>query len=125
VSPRLPAVPASCARLDFALVESAIVDARGNVTAAARALCVPASDLRRLLSATPALADAGFEQIEQAIDEAQAALLEGLRHENLGRRLQAAGFFLRHSGAAERLGNGARFRGVRSARLIAAGAPMA
>jgi hypothetical protein len=106
VSARLPAVSASCRKLDIGLVERALVDARGNVTAAARTLSVPSGDLRRLIWATPSLADAAFEQIEQAIDEAQAVLFEGLQCDDWGRRFQAAVFVLRHSEAARRRGWG-------------------
>lgn len=106
MSPHRPAVSATCGKLDFALVERALVDAQGNVSAAARALSVPTGDLRRLIWATPALADAAYEAVEQALDEAQAALITGLRHENLGRRLKAAAFFLRRTEAARRRGWG-------------------
>lgn len=104
MSSRLPAVPASCIVLDFARVERALVDSRGNITSAARALSVPSSHLRRLVWATPSLAGAAFEQIEQAIDEAQASLWEGLRSDDFGRRLKAAVFILRHTDAARRRG---------------------
>ena len=63
---------------------------------------MPSGDLRRLMWATPALAGAAYEAVEQGIDKAQAILIEGLRHENLGRRLEAAAYILRHSAAARR-----------------------
>jgi hypothetical protein len=77
MSSRLLAVPAWCKTLDRGLVERTLVDAQGNVAAAARALRVSSGDLRRLIWATPALADAAYEAVEQAIDNAQAALFEG------------------------------------------------
>jgi hypothetical protein len=65
------------------------------VSAAATLLEVSSADLRRLVWATPALMDAVFEELERAIDRAVSVLLEGLQHENIARRLEAAKFFLR------------------------------
>jgi hypothetical protein len=109
-SARRPAVPANCKALDLAVVERALVDLRGNVTAAARSLCVPSVDLRKLVWATPTLADAVFEQVEQKIDEAEEVLHQGLRSTDLDRRLQAARFILRQSEFGRRRGWG---RGAR------------
>jgi hypothetical protein len=58
------------------------------VTAAARSLRVPSADLRNLVWPTPSLADAIYEQIEQAIDAAEAGLFVGLR--SLPSRLEEA-----------------------------------
>jgi hypothetical protein len=87
---RRPAVPANCKDLNLEVVEHTLVEARGNVTAAARSLSVPSVDLRKLVWATPLLADAVFEQVEQKIDEAEEVLHQGLRRSDLGLRLQAA-----------------------------------
>jgi hypothetical protein len=97
-------VPESCRNLDLALVEKTLVDACGNVTAAARSLAVPSVDLRRFVWATPSVADVVFEQVELAIDEAEAVLRKGLRHPDLSKQLQAAIFILRHGEAARRRG---------------------
>ena len=70
-------------------VERALVDSRGSVTAAAHALSVRSGDLRWLIWAAPSLADAAFEQVEQAIDEADAAPRAGLRHPSLAKRIEA------------------------------------
>jgi hypothetical protein len=110
---RRPAVPANCKVLDLAIVERALVDLRGNVTAAARSLSVPSVDLRKLVWATPLLADAVFEQLEQKIDEAEEVLHQGLRSSDLGLRLQAARFLLRQSEFGRRRGGG---RGARRAK---------
>jgi hypothetical protein len=103
---RRPAVPANCKALDLAVVERALVDLHGNVTAAARSLSVPSVDLRKLVWATPLLADAVFEQLEQKIDEAEEVLHQGLRSSDLGLRLQAARFLLRQSEFGRRRGWG-------------------
>ena len=71
------ALPVSCRELDLATVEAELVKYRCNVVATARALGVPASDLRRLVSWGP-LATAVSEQVEQAIDRAEGMLREGL-----------------------------------------------
>ena len=84
---------------------------RCNIAAAARALGVPASDLRRLVSWGP-LAAAASEQVEQAIDDAEAVLRDGLRSPDLMMRLKAATALLTLSPAARRRGWG-RGRAVR------------
>jgi hypothetical protein len=101
---RLPAVPATCRDLELAAVEKTLIETRGNVSAAAAILEVPSADLRRLVWATPLLADTVFEELERAIDSSMSIVSESLRHENIGRRLEAAAFFLRHCDAARRRG---------------------
>jgi hypothetical protein len=103
---RRPAVPENCKDLDLEIVEHALVEARGNVTAAARSLSLPSVDLRKLIWATPSLADAAYEQLERTIDNAIGAVMQGLRNPELSRRLQAAAFLLKHSEAARRRGWG-------------------
>ena len=88
-------VPATLKGIELPAVEKALVETRGNVTAAARALRVPSSDLRRLVQTHGELRDAVFEQMERAIDASMSVLWEGLRHENIARRLEAAKLFLR------------------------------
>ena len=98
-------LPASCRELDLAVVEAALVKHRCNVAAAARALGVPASDLRRLVTWGP-LAAAVSEQVEQAIDRAEAVLLDGLDSPDVMMRLKAASALLRLSPAGRRRGFG-------------------
>jgi hypothetical protein len=107
---RQPAVPANCKGLDLAVVEQALVKTFGNVTAAARALFVSSIDLRKLVWATPSLADTVYEQLERAVDEAEAIILQGLRSQDRSQRIQAATFLLRHSAAARRRGWGKALR---------------
>jgi hypothetical protein len=97
---RRPAVPASCKDLEPGVVERALVEARGNVTAAARSLAVPSVDLRKLVWASPSLAAAVYEQLEQMIDAAEGVLREALRSKDANLRRQAAAFLLSHSEAA-------------------------
>ena len=78
---------------------------RCNVAAAARALGVPASDLRRLVTWGP-LAAAVSEQVEQAIDRAEAVLLDGLGSPDALVRLKAASALLTLSPAGRRRGFG-------------------
>ena len=54
-------IPASCADLDLEVVGRALISAGGNVSAAARALNVPAHDLRLLTFAVPELIDAALD----------------------------------------------------------------
>ena len=109
---RRPAVPANCKALDLSVAERALMDLRGNVSAAARSLSVPTVDLRKLVWATPLLVVAVFEQLEQKIDEAEEVLHQGLRSSDLGHRLQSARFILRQSefGRRRGWGRGARHR---------------
>jgi hypothetical protein len=82
-SQKLP-VPASCAHLGLAAIETELVRTEGNVTAAAMALSVPSADLRKLVWSTKSLTDVIFEQIEQMIDEAEQALRDGLKDTDMG-----------------------------------------
>jgi hypothetical protein len=102
---RRPAAPESCRGFDIAVVERALVKKQGNVAAAARALSVPSSDLRRLVQATPALMDAVFEELERGVDQAIAILFAELEAPDLRRRIRAAGFFLRHTEAGRLRGS--------------------
>jgi hypothetical protein len=86
------------------VIERALVESRGNVTAAARSLSVPSADLRKLVWANPSLADAVYEQIEQMIDEAGRVLREALRGKDATLRRQAAAFLLSHSDAGRHRG---------------------
>jgi hypothetical protein len=104
-------LPVSCRELDLAAVEAELVKHNLSVAAAARALGVPASDLRRLVSWGP-LAAAASEQLEQAIDEAEAVLRDGLKSPDLTERLKAAKALLALSPAARRRGWGRAVRQI-------------
>jgi hypothetical protein len=98
-------VPISCRELDLAHAEAALVKHRCNVAGAARELGVPASDFRRLVSWGP-LAAAAREQVEQALDRAEAVLRAGLEDGDALVRLKAASTFLTLTSAGRRRGFG-------------------
>jgi HEAT repeat protein len=98
-------LPDSCRELDLAAVEAELVKSKCNIAAAAKALNVPASDLRRLVTWGP-LAAAVSEQVEQAIDRAEAVLIDGLADSDALVRLKAASALLRLSPAGRRRGFG-------------------
>jgi hypothetical protein len=99
-------IPATCADLDLEAAGRALIRASGNVSAAAKALKVPARDLRLLTFAVPELIDAALEAEEQVLDEAQALLFEALRGGDMRRRIRAAGLFLRATAQGRRRGFG-------------------
>jgi hypothetical protein len=76
------------------------------VTAAATALSVPSADLRKVVSSTTSRTDAIFEQLEQMVDEAEQALRDGLKSNDVRLRLQAAVALLTQSAAGRRRGWG-------------------
>jgi hypothetical protein len=99
-------IPATCADLDLEAAGRALIRASGNVSAAAKALKVPARDLRLLTFAVPELIDAALEAEEQVLEEAEALLFEALRGKDMRRRIRAAGLFLRTTAAGRRRGFG-------------------
>jgi hypothetical protein len=102
----LRAPPASCQALELETVFRALVARNGNIGAAARALGVPAADLRALARAEPRLIEAALEVEEQALDEAEATLRAALKSPLVSERLAAAGHIVRSSPAARRRGFG-------------------
>jgi hypothetical protein len=66
--------------VDVGIIEQTLIDKCGCVSAAARDLGMPSSDLRRLVASRPLLADAIYEGIERALDAAEKTLLDGLDH---------------------------------------------
>jgi hypothetical protein len=103
-------VPPSCRELDLAAVEETLVKHNCNIARAARELGIPASDLRRLATWGP-LAEAAAERVEQAIDEAEASLIAGLRSPDFTERLRSASTLLGLSPAGRRRGWGRGWRG--------------
>jgi hypothetical protein len=91
-----------------ATVERALVEAAGNVTAAARTLGITGANLRGFVRTHPALMNVVFEQIEQEIDAAWQVLRDGLKSDNGRTRIRAAAYILRHSEAGHRRGWGRR-----------------
>jgi hypothetical protein len=91
--------PASCADLDLALVERALIRTGANVCAAAKLLGVPKRDLRVLTRIKPRLIEVALEAEERRLDEAQSVLFAALRSGNLRRRMIAASYILRSTRA--------------------------
>ena len=99
-------IPASCADLDLEAAGRELIRVSGNVSAAAKALGVPAHDLRLLTWAVPELIDAALEAEERVLDEAEALLFEAMECDDARRRIRAAGLFLRVTAAGRRRGVG-------------------
>ena len=94
-------IPASCAELDLEAAGRELIRVRGDVSAAARALGVPAHDLRLLTWAVPELIDAALEAQGAALDEAQAQLIEAMEFWRCAAADQGGGpFSARHCGGA-------------------------
>jgi hypothetical protein len=93
-------------------VEHELIRAEGNVSAAAKALSVPTSDLRAMTRSVPALMDDAFEAVERGLDQVEQILWQGLRSEDIRQRLKAASFLLRRSAAGRRRGFGGRQGGA-------------
>jgi hypothetical protein len=91
-----------------ATVERALVEAAGNVTAAARTLGIAGANLRGFVRAHPALMSVVFEHIEQEIDAAWQVLRDGLKSDNGRTRIRAAAYIVRHTEAGRRRGFGRR-----------------
>jgi hypothetical protein len=70
--------------------ERALLEARGSVGKAARALEVPSADLRKFVSANPKLREAALEAAERDLDKAEAIILAGLDSSDKLKRLEAA-----------------------------------
>jgi hypothetical protein len=94
--------------LPAAVVERALVEAAGSVTAAARTLGIASASLRGFVRAHPLLADVVFEQIEEEIDAAWQVLRDGLKSDNARTRIRAAAYIVRHTEAGRRRGFGRR-----------------
>jgi hypothetical protein len=95
--------PESLRHLDLNLVGRALVEAKGNVTQAAKNLGVPPHELRRLTWSVPALIDVALEPAEQMVDAAEQSLHEALDSDDPRRRDSAAMFILsKHRLARER-----------------------
>jgi CspA family cold shock protein len=73
-SVRRPPVPARCAHLDLAVVQRELTKNHANVSATAKVLGVPVTDLRRMTWSIPPLIDVALEAGEVLCDEAEARL---------------------------------------------------
>jgi hypothetical protein len=85
--------------LDLADVERELICHDCNVAATAKTLSVSVHDLRILMRAHPTLMAAALETVERGLDAAVQVVWDGLRSEDLHRRIEVAAFFLRHAEA--------------------------
>jgi regulator of protease activity HflC (stomatin/prohibitin superfamily) len=95
-------IPASCADLDLFKVRRLLIKHHCNISAVAKKLGVPITDLRLTALAVPALINAALEAEEQALDEAEAVIRSALRGDDAAKRIAAAGAILRTSVAKRR-----------------------
>jgi hypothetical protein len=100
----MTALPATFSNLDLATVIEVLSRHAANVTEAAQDLGVPASDLRRLLWASPSLQDAAFEAVEARLDLAEKNIAESLRSGDNRERLAASMFTIRNCHRARKRG---------------------
>jgi hypothetical protein len=82
--------PASCEDLCPAKVVRALERSFGQIPAAARELGISMPDLRRLVSAQPALLEEALEELELAVIQAQSVVIRALDSPDWRRRAWAA-----------------------------------
>jgi hypothetical protein len=89
-------IPESVRDLDHDRVVAVLVAANVNISAAARRLHVPSSDLRRLMNANPELLALAAEKEERRLDKAEAILDRELNSDDPRYSAAAAFFVLRN-----------------------------
>jgi hypothetical protein len=82
--------PASCEDLCPAKVVRALERSFGQIPAAARELGISMPDLRRLVSAQPALLEEALEELELAVIQAQSVVIQALDSPDWRRRAWAS-----------------------------------
>jgi hypothetical protein len=82
--------PASCEDLCPAKVVRALERSFGQIPAAARELGISMPDLRRLVSAQPALLEEALEEHELAVSQAMGVVIEALYSDDLRRQMWAS-----------------------------------
>jgi hypothetical protein len=92
-----PGIPESVRDLDHDRVVAALIAANVNISAAARQLHVPSSDLRRLVNANPDLLALAAEKEERRLDKAEAILDRELNSDDPRYSAAAAFFVLRNA----------------------------
>jgi hypothetical protein len=100
----LPAIPDTVQHLDADVVIDVLSRHGVNVSAAARELCVPSADLRKLLWARPQFVAAADEMAEHRLDLSEAIIYETLKSDDPRMRFAAACFTTRYSAKAGRRG---------------------
>jgi hypothetical protein len=90
-------LPASVRDLDHDRVVAALVSTNVNITAAARKLHVPTSDLRHLVAVVPELLSLAIDKEERRLDKAEAILERELDSSDPRYSAAAAFFVLRNA----------------------------
>jgi hypothetical protein len=90
-------IPESVRDLDHDRVVAVLVATNVNISAAARRLHVPSSDLRRLMNANPDLLALAAEKEERRLDKAEAILDRELNSDDPRYSAAAAFFVLRNA----------------------------
>jgi hypothetical protein len=73
----------------------ALLEAKGSIGKAARALDVPSADLRKFVTDNPTLRAAALEATERDLDKAETILLDGMDSGDKLKRLEAAALVLK------------------------------
>jgi hypothetical protein len=94
------------AAFDADKARRALMKHHGSILKAARALKIPAPQLRAAVRRDPTLIAAALEAFERNLDRAEEIICEGLTSEDFRTRLACAGHLLRFSPAARRRGYG-------------------
>src|SRR6516165_11854452 len=92
-----PGIPESVRELDHDRVVAVLVATNVNISAAARRLHVPSSDLRRLMNANPDLLALAAEKEERRLDRAEEILDRELNSDDPRYSAAAAFFCLRNA----------------------------
>ena len=81
--------------IDPEAARQALIEARGSVGKAARALDVPSADLRKFVTDNPKILAAAIEAAERELDKAEAIILAGMDSKDKLKRLEAAALVLK------------------------------
>jgi hypothetical protein len=88
--------------IDLGQAQQALVENRACVMKAAKALGVPAADLRKLMARNSKLAAIALEAAEQDMDRAEQIIRDGMKSQDRMKRLEAAALILRSRFRARR-----------------------
>jgi hypothetical protein len=88
--------------IDLGQAQQALVESRACVMKAAKALGVPAADLRKLMARNSKLAAIALEAAEQDMDRAEQIIRDGMKSQDRMKRLEAAALILRSRFRARR-----------------------
>jgi multidrug resistance efflux pump len=81
--------------IDPEAAEKALIEAKGSVGNAARALDVPSAELRKFVTDNPKLRAQALEATERDLDKAEQIILDGMDSQDKMKRLEAAALVLK------------------------------